>query len=79
MKTSDFLNSLCNALNRDPNSLTPQDTPETVQEWDSVGHLTMLATIDSTLGVTLEGEDLQAFTSIGQLLDALKSRKALED
>lgn len=79
MKTKDFLNALCEALKREPNSLTLTDTPQSVQEWDSVGHLGMIATIDSVLGVQTDSEDLQTFTSIGQLVNALKTRGALEN
>ena len=80
MKTKDFLNALCESLNMKPGSLTLDSTPETVTEWDSVGHLAILATVDSQLGIATDSEDLLEFTSLRQLVEALKSKgAALED
>lgn len=79
MKTDAFLDVLCEALNRDPGTLTLADTPETVEEWDSVGHLSIVATVDGELGVSADEAEMQSFGSIGDLVTALKARGALED
>lgn len=79
MKVRDFLNALCSALGRKPDSLTLSDTPKTVAQWDSIGHLSILATMDELLGVPVMDEELRTFESIGQLIDRLKARQALED
>ncbi|WP_442508719.1 acyl carrier protein [Novipirellula sp. SH528] len=79
MTTEDFLNELCDVLGRDPNSLSMDDTPNTVKEWDSVGHLSMIATIDDVLEVSVDDEDLRTFNSIDELVTRLKARNALED
>ena len=78
MKTAEFLNLLCESLNRDPGSLTLGDTPETVEQWDSVGHLSIISTIDQ-IGVAVDSDDMQNFTSIRELVDRLKAKGALED
>lgn len=79
MKTMEFLDCICEGLNRDPGTLSLDDTPDTVEEWDSVGHLAIMSTIDSALGVPPEDEELRDFVSLRQLVDALKARGALED
>lgn len=79
MKTQEFLDAIAEGLQRDPGSITLEDTPETVEEWDSVGHLTIISTIDSELGIEPDTEDLMGFTSIKQLIEALKGRGALEN
>ena len=79
MTTAEFLNEICDVLGRDPDSLAPEDTPKTIKEWDSTGHLSILATIDDVLEVSLEDEEMRTFTSIGEMLDRLRSRNALED
>jgi acyl carrier protein len=79
MTTAEFLNEICNVLGRDPDTLSPEDTPQTVKEWDSMGHLSMIATIDELLEVSVEEEELRNFRSIGELLDRLRKRSALED
>jgi len=79
MKVHDFLNAICSALGREPNSLTCDDTPKTVEQWDSIGHLSILATMDELLAVPIVDEDLRTFRSLGELIERLKARHALED
>jgi acyl carrier protein len=79
MKVHDFLNALCSTLERDPNSLAFDDTPKTVEQWDSIGHLSIIATMDALLGVPVMEEDLHTFQSIGELVQRLRARHALED
>ena len=79
MTTAEFLNEICDVLGRDPDSLCPEDTPKTVKEWDSNGHLMIIATIDEVLEVSLEDEEMRTFKSIGEMLDRLRSRNALDD
>lgn len=79
MTTTAFLNELCDALGVKHGSLSREDSPATIKQWDSVGHLTMIATIDDCLDVSVNDADLRTFTSIGELLDRLKAREALED
>ncbi len=79
MTVAEFLNSLCGVLGREPDSLSLGDTPRTVDQWDSIGHLSIMVTIDRELGVSVEDEDMRTFTSIGQLVDRLRARNALED
>ena len=78
MKTADFLNLLCESMNRDPGTLTLEDTPETVEQWDSVGHLSIISAIDQ-LGVAVDNDEMQNFASIRELVNRLKQRGALED
>ena len=78
MKTSDFLNVICESLGRAPNSLSLDDTPQTVQEWDSIGQLAIIASVDEIAGGA-DSDDLRVFASIRQLADALKKRGILED
>lgn len=79
MKTEEFLDELCDALGRDPGSLSRDDTPETVKEWDSMGHLSMIAVIDDVLDVDVTDEEIRNFATMGQLIERLVARGALED
>jgi len=78
MKTGEFLDLVCEWLNRDPGTINVDDTPDTVAEWDSVGHLSIIATIDQ-IGVAVDNEEMQNFKSIRELVDLLKEKGALED
>ncbi|MFZ1936710.1 MAG: hypothetical protein WCB27_18135 [Thermoguttaceae bacterium] len=53
MKTNEFLDLICGALNRKPGTLALADTNKTVEQWDSLGHL-MLITVVSKLGVATD-------------------------
>ncbi|NQT37440.1 MAG: acyl carrier protein [Planctomycetes bacterium] len=78
MKVEGFLDVLCDALGKEPGTLTCDDTPTTVEEWDSVGHLSIIASLDEELGVPVDNEGLRKFASIGELVDRLVARNALE-
>ena len=79
MKVDGFLDAVCEALGREPRSLSLDDTPETVKEWDSVGHLSIVAAMEEQLGVPVMEEELLNFSSIRELVDRLRARNALED
>jgi acyl carrier protein len=79
MKTRDFLNKVCASLNRAPDSLTLDDTMQTVPEWDSLGHLSIIAVMDYVLHVKTTDSDLRGFSSIRELVEALKRRNVLEE
>ncbi len=79
MTTRDFLDKVCSALQRESGSLALTDTPESVEEWDSLGHLSIISTVDTVVGVGADDEELRSFKSLGQLVAALRRRRVLED
>jgi acyl carrier protein len=79
MKTQELLDQIALALGRDPGSVKLEDSPETLEEWDSIGQLGIISIIDSELNVPVQDEELQTFSSIGELVERLKARHALED
>jgi acyl carrier protein len=78
MKIEEFLNVVCSALDLEPNSLSMDDSPQTVEEWDSVGHLSIIACIEEELGVAIDEVEMQNFESVQQLVDRLIVRGKLE-
>ena len=79
MKTEEFLNALCDVLGREPNTLSLDDTPESVESWDSLGHLSIIGVVDEELGVSVADQEMRDFKSIRELVDRLRARNALED
>lgn len=79
MKVSEFLEILCKVLDREPGSLALEDTPNSVEEWDSLGHLDIMSAVDKELEISIDEDDLQTFASLGELVATLKARGALED
>lgn len=43
-----------------------------IPEWDSVGHMELIAEIEEKFGITLEGEDILGFTSYAKGTEILK-------
>ena len=56
-----------NALNVDPEMLSNTSSPETLREWTSVRHLTLMAAIEREFGATFSMEEMNAVTSIASL------------
>jgi len=79
VKTREFLDAVCDALRREPGSLGLEDTPSTVVEWDSVGHLAILATVDSKLSIPIDESDVQQFGSLRELVEKLRSKGVVLD
>ncbi len=78
MKTAEYLNLVCEALGRAPDSLSLDDTPATVEEWDSVGHLAIISIIDEALHVPVDNADMRNFSSLGELAARLQAMHAME-
>jgi acyl carrier protein len=54
------------------------ETVETVQEWDSLGHLTMLTALDKEFKGRLVGvQDLASAGSVKKILDILEREKLI--
>jgi len=56
-----------------PDSITPATKQQDITEWDSVGHLNLMLSIEDTFGVKLDVEDMTRLTSIGAILTFLES------
>ena len=77
MTTEEFLNILCKVLGCPQGSLTLEDTPQSVEQWDSIGHLSVISVLHETFKISGDKRDLRSFQSIGELVDRLKSRGLL--
>ncbi len=49
-------------------------TMQTVDKWDSIGQMSLMAIIEDSFGVEFEPEEIIAFTSYQAGLDILKKR-----
>lgn len=79
MKTNELLDIVAAALGRNPGSVTLEDTPDTLEEWDSIGHLSIVSGLEQDAGITPDNDELTSFTSIKQLVETLKANGTLED
>lgn len=55
-----------------PNQLTPDTHRDNVPAWDSLGVLTLMASLDSDFGIVLTDDDVQAVKTVGDILDVMR-------
>jgi acyl carrier protein len=48
-------------------ALTPETTAKDVPEWDSLGHVNLMFSIEEHFGVQFEGNELAEFANVGEL------------
>jgi acyl carrier protein len=54
--------------------ITDATSPETLAEWDSLGHVTLVIELESIYGVSFSAEETMALTSVKAIKDALRSQ-----
>jgi acyl carrier protein len=79
MKSNEFIDALCGALGRPAGTLTMSDSRETIEEWDSIGHLAMISVIHESFEISEDVANLRSFQTIGELVEGLKSLQLLQD
>ena len=55
-------------LGVDGASLSDEDSPQTVPEWDSLSHLTLVMAVEAEFGFTFDIGEIPALTSVGSIL-----------
>ena len=59
---------------RDGSEIDDNSSPQTVPEWDSLGHVTLVLELESTYRVSFAPEEAMALTSVGAIKRALQDR-----
>lgn len=80
MKKRELFASLEKIFEEKPGSIDERRARGSIANWDSMGTLLLIAELDEKLGVILEAEEIEALTSVADLVTMLRSKKAaLED
>ena len=58
----------------DASSVVDATSPETIAEWDSLGHVTLVIELEAEYGVSFSPEETVALTDVGAIKSALRSR-----
>lgn len=61
---------------RNPSEIGELTSPETLPEWDSLGHVTLIIELESAYDVSFSPEETMTMTSVGAIKQALQSRGA---
>ncbi len=62
---------ICRAVLQDE-TITLESTPATVERWDSLGHMDLIAAIEATFGVELDVDEMADVDSVQALVDVVQ-------
>ncbi len=60
-----------------PEKLSPETPREDILAWDSLGVLTLMASLDSDFGITLEDDQLQDLKKVDDILQILRKHNVI--
>jgi len=79
MELSELISHIADSLDVDKSVITLESSSETIEEWDSLGHITILGTLDDlTDGASADLVDLTQATSVEELAKVLKENGILK-
>lgn len=61
-----------------PGHLTPDTARADIEAWDSLGALSLLASLDSDFGIVLPDEEIQGLTKVEDILAILQRNGKLD-
>lgn len=61
-----YKNAFKEAFEISEDAITDELTYDTIPEWDSVGHMKLMAAIEDAFDIMLETEDILDFSSVGK-------------
>ena len=80
MTTEELLNLIAKALKVDEKKITLDTKSESLDEWDSLGHLNILVQLDKpTDGKPSEISELEEANSVSDFKSILKLKKVISD
>jgi acyl carrier protein len=66
---------LVEILDLSPDSITADTSTESVENWDSIQHLSLMLALEEEFDLRLDVEDLEALTSVAAILDFVKASR----
>ncbi len=76
MNTSDFIEKFAEALEiEDASVLTESTEFRTLEEWDSLAYLNIIAMLDEEYEVQIENADFKKLNTIGEIIDFVNAHK----
>ena len=74
MEQTEFFARIEEILDSDPGTVSGDSIVQDQQGWDSVAALSLIAMIDESYGVSLEGTEIFGCPSVGELFDLVQQR-----
>lgn len=64
----DRLRAVCaSVFNVEPSRLADDASPESIAEWDSLNHLTLVLAVEAEFGVTFEADEISALNTFSRI------------
>jgi acyl carrier protein len=60
-----------------PDDVTPDSSPETIPDWDSVGHFRLILQLEEVFGIRFPANEIGNLTTAGKIQEALIGLKVL--
>lgn len=74
MNSQELIGLFAEALEVEESSLTPDTRIADVEEWNSIGWLTIMSMVDEQLGVQIESKAIRAFQTVQEVIDYLSAK-----
>ena len=72
MTQRDAIEWIAKIFETSPDQLTPDTPREGIAAWDSLGVLTLMASLDSDFGIVLTDDDVQGIKTVGDILHVMQ-------
>ncbi|MEQ9100881.1 MAG: acyl carrier protein [Imperialibacter sp.] len=69
-----FIKAFKEALELEDRTIDLTDTFRDYEEWDSLGHLSLIAILDEEFGVVIEQAEFNKLNTVGELMVEVKKR-----
>ena len=58
----------------DPQSITPDSTPNDIPAWDSMGHVELASSLERAFGLSFDVDDLMAMEDVKEICRVVQSK-----
>lgn len=72
MNLEEKLSLIAEALDIEPGTLKPETRLEDLQEWDSLGMLSLITMLDKHFSVRLQPDEIRALVTVEDILSRMK-------
>ena len=72
MTQRDAIEWIAKIFETSPDQLTSDTPREAIAAWDSLGVLTLMASLDSDFGIVLTDDDVQGIKTVGDILHVMR-------
>lgn len=79
MTQRDGVEWIANLFEISPEQLTPDTLRDAISAWDSLGVLTLMASLDSDFGIVLTDDDVLTIKKVGDILDIMRKNGVLTE